>query len=363
MRICLMGPYPPLRGGISQFNFRLAGALEIEGHQVVRVGFRSLYPGFLFPGRSQYDATPEGAPRADMPLLRPTNPFSWSGTRRMISSLGCGAVVVQWWHPFFAPCLSACLPGGIPAAAVCHNLQPHEGFPFSKALGGHFLNRMDSIVVHGAADAERAARFRGRVVRLFHPVYDQYTSGAPTREEARKRLGIPNGSTALLFFGLVRRYKGLDLMVRAMEHLSGDHILIAAGENYGSEDELSAIAAPLGGRFLRYNRFIPDADVGLFFMASDIVVLPYRTATQSGVAQIALAFGKPMVVSSAGSLGETVSPGVTGEIAEPDPAALAEAVIRCGRLLENRELEARVGEQARRFSWKVYAETLVRGLA
>lgn len=363
MKICLLGPFPPLRGGISQFNSRLAGALELAGHEVVRVGFRSLYPGFLFPGKSQYETSEALPSRADMPLLRPISPFSWPGTRRMISSFGCDAVVVQWWHPFFAPCLSACVPAGIPAAAVCHNLHPHEGFPFSEALGRHFLNRMDSIVVHGAADGERAASFRGRVVRLFHPIYDQYLSGAPSRKEARNRLGIPDDCTALLFFGLVRRYKGLDMMIEALKLLPENHLLIAAGENYGSEGGLSELATPLGGRFLRFNTFIPDGDVGIYFRAADIVVLPYRTATQSGVAQIALAFRKPMVVTNVGSLGETVSPGVTGELAEPDPEALAEAVTRCRHLLDDPELAIRVGAWAERFSWKVYAETLVRGLA
>jgi glycosyltransferase involved in cell wall biosynthesis len=363
MRICLLGPFPPLRGGISQFNSRLAGALELAGHQVVRIGFKSLYPAFLFPGKSQYDDSEAAAPRADMPLLRPTNPFSWPGVRRRISSLRCDAVVVQWWHPFFAPCLSACLPGGIPAVAVCHNLHPHEGFPFSEQLGKRFLDRMDSIVVHGAADAERAASFRGRVVRLFHPIYDQYLSGAPSREEARSRLGIPGDRTVLLFFGLVRRYKGLDLMVKAMKLLPENNLLMAAGENYGSEDDLMELAAPLGERFRRFNEFIPDADVGLYFRAADMVVLPYRTATQSGVAQIALAFRKPMVVTSAGSLGETVSPGVTGEVAEPDPRALAEAVTKCRHLLDDPELDLRIGQWAERFSWNVYAERLVGGIA
>lgn len=271
-------------------------------------------------------------------------------------------MVVQWWHPFFAPCLCACLPGGIPAAAVCHNLHPHEGFPLSELLGRHFLNRMDSIVVHGAADADRAGSFRGRVVRLFHPIYDQYLSGAPSREEARSRLRIPGDRTVLLFFGLVRRYKGLDMMVEAMKLLPEKTMLMVAGENYGSEKDLSELAAPLGGRFLRFNTFIPDAEVGLYFGAADIVVLPYRTATQSGVAQIALAFRKPMVVTNVGSLGETVSPGVTGEIAEPSPKALAEAVTKCHLLLDDPELDGRIGKWAERFSWKVYAEKLVGGV-
>ncbi len=364
MKICLLGPFPPLRGGIAQFNSRLAKALGEAGHRIEKVGFRTLYPRLLFPGRTQFEEAGSASPVEGVPLLRPTAPLTWPRTRRIISSMACDAAVVQWWHPFFAPCLSACLPRNIPAAAVCHNLLPHEGFPFAQALTERFMRSMRTLVVHGGTDVDRASSFGGRVVTLFHPLYDQYLEGAPSRAEARRRLGIPEGRTVLLFFGLVRRYKGLDILIEAMKLLPDDTVLLAAGENYGDERELAEAASTLGDRFERHDRFIPDREVGVFFRAADIVVLPYRTATQSGVAQIALAFGKPMVVTDVGSLGETVQPGVTGEIAErPDAGLLAGAVMKCGRIVSDPGHGDRVAVFAARFSWKTYAEALVNGLA
>lgn len=364
MKICLLGPFPPFRGGIAQFNSRLARVLEETGHSVERVCFRTLYPKALFPGRTQIEAPGASSGPVCVPALRPTAPLSWPGTRRMLSSLGCHASIVQWWHPFFAPCLISCMPAGIPAAAVCHNLQPHEGFPFSGVLTRKFLKKARAIVVHGKADETRAAAMGGKVVRLFHPLYDQYLPGAPSREEARRSLGIPDDRVVLLFFGLVREYKGLDILTRAMRLLPENHVLLAVGENYGPEKALEAIGGPLGNRFMRYDEFVPDPCVGRFFMAADMVVLPYRTATQSGVAQIALAFRKPMVVTDVGSLSETVEPGVTGELSpEPEEGALAEAVLRCGRLLPDPCLEDRIEGFSRRFSWRTYAEKVVKALS
>ena len=363
MKICLLGPFPPFRGGIAQFNSRLAETFERGGHSVRRVNFRTLYPGLLFPGKTQYE--PPGAPSApeSLRLLHPTAFLSWPATKRAVASLKCDAAVVQWWHPFFAPCLSASLPDGLPTAAVCHNLTPHEGFPLSGILTRRFMEkRAQIIVVHGKDDGERARRWGKKVVDLFHPIYDQYRPGASSRAEAREMLGLDEDRVVLLFFGLVRKYKGLDLLIKAMESLPENHVLLAVGENYGREDELEALSAPLGNRFIRHREFVPDSRVGLYFQAADIVVLPYVTATQSGVAQIALAFRKPMVVTDVGGLAETVKPGCTGEVAVPDPESLADAVIRCGSLLSNPGLSERVARHAARFSWELYAGSLLEGL-
>lgn len=363
MRICLLGPFPPFRGGIAQFNTRLAAALEEEGHSVERAGFRTLYPGVLFPGRTQLEPPGSGQHPAVIRALRPTAPLSWPGTRRMLSSLGCRACIVQWWHPFFAPCLMSCMPRGIPSAAVCHNLSPHEGFPLAGTLTARFLGRVNTMVVHSGEDQARAEALGGKALRLFHPVYDQYLAGAPSRDEARKSLGIHEDMVVLLFFGLVREYKGLDVLIEAMDLLPQDHVLLAAGENYGSEPTLVARASSLGDRFIRHDLFVPDSGVARYFMAADMVVLPYRSATQSGVAQIALAFRKPVVVTDVGGLAETVEPGVTGEISPAaDREDLARAVLRCGGLLDDPRLEERIEAFSRRFSWRSYAERVVKAL-
>jgi glycosyltransferase involved in cell wall biosynthesis len=359
----MMGPLPPLRGGIAQFNSRLSLSVEEAGHRVARVGFRTLYPSLLFPGRSQFEPpSAASGPCAEI-LIRPSAPLTWPGARRAVTLTGCQACVVQWWHPFFAPCLEACTPRGIPAAVVCHNLEPHEGFPLGGALTRHYLAGK-ILAVHGETDVGRAqALGASEVVRLFHPIYDQYLPGAPSREEARAVLGFAPDRVVILFFGLVRRYKGLDLLVQAMGLLPENYVLLAAGENYGSERELERDAGGLGGRIIRHDRFIPDSEVGLYFRAADIVALPYRSATQSGVAQIALAFGKPLVATDVGSLREILDPGSTGELAPvPEPACLAEALSRCSGLLKDPELEERVRSFSRRFSWDVYTQKLLEAL-
>lgn len=363
MNICLMGPLPPLRGGIAQFNSRLARSLEAAGHRVARVGFRTLYPSLLFPGRTQFEPGPEPSWEGAGLLLRPFAPLSWPGVRRAVTSTGCDSCVVQWWHPFFAPCLEACTPRGIPTAVVCHNLAPHEGFPLGGALTRRYLAGK-ILAVHGGTDVDRALSLgASAVVRLFHPLYDQYLHDAPSREDARRTLGFAPDRVVILFFGLVRRYKGLDLLIQAMGLLPENHLLLAAGENYGSERELEREAEGLAGRFVRHDRFIPDSEVGLYFRAADIVALPYRSATQSGVAQIALAFGKPLVATDVGSLREVMEPGSTGELAQaPEPACLADALSRCADLLKDPDLEDRIRSFSRRFSWTVYTEKLLEAL-
>ncbi len=363
MKICMLGPFPPLRGGIAQFSSRLARSVEQAGHRVVRAGFRTLYPSLLFPGTTQFEPGPELPESGVLPLLRPSSPLTWPGALRSLSRAGCDACIVQWWHPFFAPCLKACTPRGIPAAVVCHNLEPHEGFPLGMRLTRSYLSGR-ILAVHGEKDVEAAWSLGASgVVRLFHPIYDQYLQNAPSREEARRTLGFAPDRVVVLFFGLVRRYKGLDLLIRAMGMLPENTVLLAVGENYQSERELEKEAEDLGERFVRHDRFVPDQEVGLYFRAADIVALPYRSATQSGVAQIALAFGKPMVVTDVGSLREVLEPGSTGELAlTPEPACLAEALSRCAGLLGDPGLKNRVEAFSRRFSWEVYTEKLLEAL-
>lgn len=362
MRIGLLGPFPPFRGGIAQFGARLADTLSGMGHSVDRIGFRTLYPGVFFPGKTQFEDS--GSHHPPVPrLLHPTLFPSWPGARRRMSQMKWDLALVQWWHPFFAPCFFCTLPGGVPATAICHNLLPHEGFPLSRALARLFLRRTEAVAVHSGADAERAEALGIRAVQLFHPLYDQYLPGAPSMEEARRKLGIGSDRVVLLFFGLVRRYKGLDTLVKAMKILPDDHVLLAVGENYGSEEKLLALASSLGNRFIRVSEFVPDSRVGLYFNASDVLVLPYRSGTQSGVAQIGLAFGKPVVTTSAGGLGEAVVPGSTGEIVrEGSPESLAEGIERCVALLPDAGLPGRIASHAERFSWKAYAERLLEGV-
>ncbi len=349
MKIALISPLPPYRGGIAQFGKMLVSALEKENCTVEGINYSHLYPDFLFPGKTQFES---GFHRSNG-LIHAYNPFSWSKVKKIIENRKPDIIISQWWHPFFAPCLTAVNPGGIKSAAICHNIKPHESFPMADYFSNRFFSKQDLLAVHSKQAAEEAELTGRQIVKLFHPVYDQYTATGLPREKAREKLGLKPHHKALLFFGLVRDYKGLDVLIEACDLLPEEYRIIAAGENYTNSDFKSP-------RLLWENSFIPDCDVGTWFNAADIVVLPYRTASQSGIAQIALAFKKPMVVTNRGGLAETVIPGETGSVAEnATPNELMEAILRCSNLLNNEHITVGIEAKALEFSWTSYARKLL----
>ncbi|MEA3265411.1 MAG: glycosyltransferase [Candidatus Fermentibacteria bacterium] len=353
MKVALISPLPPFRGGIAQFGKMLFSALGKENCSVTGINYSHLYPGFLFPGRTQYE---KGYSRSEG-ILHSYNPFSWKKTRQIITDLNPDLIISQWWHPFFSPCLKAVNPGNIKSVAICHNITPHESFPLAKVFSQRFFNRQDLLVVH-SEQAEKEALLTGRKsIRLFHPIYDQYLATGLNRAEAREKLGLKPEEKALLFFGLVREYKGLDILIEACDLLPEEYRIIAAGENYTDHHFESP-------RLLRENSFIPDDDVGTWFNAADIVVLPYRRASQSGIAQIALAFSKPMVVTDKGGLAETIDPDKTGTIAEQaTPESLAEAILKCSALTGKEITSERIASKASEFSWASYTKKLLEAIS
>jgi len=372
MRTALAGPFPPYRGGIAQFSMRLLETLRnrFPGDVFDAVSYRRLYPGILFPGTSQR-SVPDPAvsgERAAEELLDSLLPWRWLRARSLLEGRGIDRLVVQWWHPFFAPCLAMSLPRGARSAAVCHNVLPHEGFPLRRTLTSALLRRMDLLVVHSASDAEEAAVIAGhhRVLRLFHPVYDQYLRHSGGREAARAALGFGPDDRVVLFFGLVRPYKGLEDLVAALGLLPDDVSLLVAGESYMDTGVLRRRidSAGLSGRVHWHDRFVPDREVADFFDAADAVALPYRTATQSGVAQIALSFRKPLVLTDTGGLRELVDDGSTGRLVPvSDPEALAGAILSCLDLSRDAGTAERIGRKALEFTWPRYAETLMEALS
>jgi len=352
MRILFQSPFPPFRGGIAQFGSRLLAEMRELGAEVIPANFSRLYPGCLFPGKTQLEEGkkyPEGT-------LHGYDPLMWIRARRILGRLKPDVVITQWWHPFFAPCFLLGTPTGIPSAAICHNIVPHESVPFAKTLSKKFLKKQSLLAVHSKGAADNARLLGPSVLRLFHPVYDQYLNTGLPRAEARKSLGLKKKHIALLFFGLVREYKGFDILIEACESLPDNYRIIAAGENYTERDYSSE-------RLAWENGFVPDSQVGTWFNAADIVVLPYREASQSGIAQIALAFGKPMVTTPVGGLPETVEEGRTGTIAaDTSPEALAEAIEKCALFAMEEKTAKAVKEKAAEFSWKVYASRLLEAL-
>ncbi len=349
MRIVLLSPLPPYRGGIAQFGKMLLTGLEKEDCEVTAINYSHLYPNFLFPGKTQFE---DGFSSADG-LLHAYQPFSWKKTRESIDKMKPDIIISQWWHPFFAKCLSAVNPGHSKSVSICHNVFPHESFPLAGYLSRKFFRKQDLMVVHSEKAEIEAESTGKKVLRLFHPIYDQYKNTGLPREQARNKLGLKTGQKALLFFGLVRDYKGFDVLLKACDLLPEEYTIIAAGENYTNTNYQSS-------RLLWENSFIPDCDVGTWFNAADIVVLPYRKASQSGIAQIALAFNKPMVVTDTGGLAETVVPCKTGTIAaEATAESISKAILQCSSLMNSKITTTEIRKKASEFSWSSYVKKLI----
>jgi len=336
------------------------------GHRLRGFSYCRLYPGVLFPGKSQFNP----GVSSPIPTSRTVDsicPISWLQTRKAIRSWNPDAVIAAWWHPFFAPAILVSLPSEVPAVILCHNVVPHDPFPMSRMLAGLVLRKAQSVVVHSLADYEVADRLspQARLVRLFHPIYDQYIAASPQRDRAREILGIEQDKKVILFFGLIRSYKGVPDLIEAFSGLNGDTILLIAGESYDDRDViLRAVEAPeTAGRIIWVDRFVPDDQVGLYFRASDVVALPYRDATQSGIGQIALSFGKVMVVTDSGGLPELVEEGKTGFVSSSgSPADLEAGLHKALRLSEQPHTESAVLDKATEFSWERYAGAILESL-
>lgn len=323
MRISLVGPHPPLRGGVAQHTARLAGALAELGHDVGVVSWRSQYPALLYKG------TRVDTGDTNDPLLRFElqwwNPRSWRRVGRSIRT--ADLVVIQWITAFHALPLRQLLgAAGRPAVAVVHNAIPHEWLPFSRSLTRAALRRVGAFVVHAGSVADDLARILGnpRVAIVPHPP-NLHVEPSP----------LPDGDPpALLFLGFVRPYKGVDVAIEAVARLRsrGRPVrLTVAGEFWGPVDRYSDLAGRLGVADLveLRNGYAPDGEVLALLRNHHLVVTPYRTATQSGIVPLAFAAGRPVVSTTAGGLGERVTEGVNGALAPPEDAdAFADAVER-----------------------------------
>ena len=365
MRIAVVGPLHPWRGGIAQYLGLLGEALGARA-EVRGVTFTRQYPGFLFPGESQID---EAAPRPSFPveyLLDSIGPWSWPRAGAHLERFAPGLVILKWWIPFFAPAFGFTVGPlrrrGTRVVLVCDNLVPHERRPGDRELTRFMLRRSDGYLVMSESverdlDTLKPGAPRRRVA---HPFYAQFDRGRYTRETARAHLGLA-GEVAV-FFGYVRRYKGLDVLLRAWPRVRERRpaTLVVGGEFYEDAAPYRALATAAGDSVRLLDHYLPDDEVEALFKAADVVVLPYRSATQSGVTHVAYALGVPVITSDVGGLSETVRPGVTGMVVPPeDEVALANAIVEYFERRMAPVLRAGVEALRASHSWSALAEQAI----
>jgi glycosyltransferase involved in cell wall biosynthesis len=366
-RVALLGPLAPWRGGLAQY-LALLGESLTASCEVFGVTFTRQYPEFLFPGTSQLDPSTERPSFPVESLLDSIDPLSWRRTAARLERFAPGAVILKWWMPFFGPSFASSVgplrKRGTRVVLVCDNLVPHERRPFDGAFSSWMMRNSDGYLVMSDAVERDLDRLKPGAPRrrVAHPLYAQFDRGRYTRESARAKLGV-EGDVAV-FFGYVRHYKGLDTLLEAWPRVRARRpvTLLVAGEFYEDAAPYRKLAAAAGGephvRLLE--RYLPDDEVEAVFKASDVVVLPYRDATQSGVTHVAYALGVPVIVTDVGGLKETVKDGETGMVVPPeDPAALAEAVLRYFEGGLAPRMRAGVEALRRAHSWEVLASETI----
>ncbi len=368
MRIAYLSTFYPFRGGIAQFNASLGRALMDQGHDLKAYTFSRQYPERLFPGKTQLVTEADAAdPFPAEVLLDSIGPWTWGRSARRIAKSQPDLLVMKYWMSFFSPSLGAVASrlraNGTKVVTVLDNVLPHERRFFDVPLTRRFLNRNDGFVVMSRSVEADLNRFRPDAPRLYHghPVYDHF--GAPmNRMRARAELGWAEDETVLLFFGFVRAYKGLDVLLDAFDRLEGKYRLVVAGEPYMDVAPLEARVAASPKRAnidLRF-RYIPDGETRLLFSAADACMLPYRSATQSGIALIAYQFQLPLVVTAAGGLAEYVEDGQNGILVDrADPELLAAGIERFRAQGGHARFSPALAGIRKRLSWPHLAEQLV----
>ena len=339
MKIVILGTSWPYRGGLATFNERLARQFVAEGHEVEIWTFTLQYPSFLFPGKTQYSTEEAPAGLTIRRVLNSCNPFNWLRVGHRIRKEAPDLLICCYWMAFFAPAYGlisriARRNGKTKTVALVHNMIPHEPSVLDKLFAPYFVASQDGFVALSASVVRDIGQIdrSGKPKRYSpHPIYDHYGERM-SKTDACQALGIPADKQYMLFFGLVRAYKGLDLLLDAFGMVKDrlpDLRLIVAGEFYEDEDKYRAQIETngLSERVILRNEFIPDGDLQKYFGAADLIAQPYKSATQSGVTQVAFHFEKPMLVTNVGGLAEIVHDHKMGYTSEPSAEAIATDIL------------------------------------
>jgi glycosyltransferase involved in cell wall biosynthesis len=361
-KVAIIGPAWPFRGGLANFNERLAREWKLQGNDVTIHTFTKQYPSFLFPGTSQFTDGPAPTDLTIRRSIHAYNPLQWRTASNEIRAGNYDLVLIRFWLPAMGPVLghiasSLVRSSSTKVTALVDNLYPHESRPLDRWLTNQFVRHPHAFVTMSKVVADQLTKLAGQrpVCTALHPIYDDYGSAIDQRE-ARSRLGIESEGPVLLFFGFIRKYKGLDLLLKA---IASDTIrrqnmrIVIAGEWYEDAAPYKALANSLGVNemIIWRDHFIPESEISTYFSAADAVVQPYRNATQSGISALAFAYNKPLISTRVGGLSEIVDDGITGFLCDPDPDSIRDAIVRWTEMQDKKLLLDAIAAQRADMTW------------
>lgn len=367
-KITILSAAYPLRGGIAHFAGLLYKEL-IKIFEVEVITFKRQYPSFLFPGKTQLETGDDVEKILTNVELDSINPINWIKIGRRIKHEAPDLLLIKHWMPFFAPIYGTIARivrknGKTKIAVISHNIIPHEKKHGDRFLTKYFFNSVDYfITLSKSVQADLLSLYpEAKEKLLFHPVYSNF--GKPIDKEVAKEWLNIKEEKVMLFFGFIRDYKGLDVLLKAIAIIKEkmDFTLIVAGEFYSNEEETTALTKELGLKSIvkYYKDFIPQNDVKYYFSACDVVVLPYKSATQSGIVQIANNFDKPMISTKVGGLPEVIDNGKTGYLVEPEnPEQLAEAIFKYYNENKEEEFTRNISTESEKYSWSEFAKKMM----
>ena len=368
MKIIIIGTAYPLRGGIAHYNALLYQTLRERGHDLHMISFKRQYPSLFFPGKTQEESGEECIRIASEQILDSIGPLSWIRVANRVRQYNPDLIIFKYWMPFFAPCFATIsflskLACNTKILFVCDNIVPHESSPLDSMLTRLALCYVDYNIVMSDAVRQELLRFRptAEYRQVSHPIYNIFGESIP-KQKARQRLGISD-ERVVLFFGYIRKYKGLAVLLEAMPSVLAKVPvkLLVAGEFYDVKksylEQIQRLG--IGENVTVLDKYIPNEEVKFYYSAADVVALPYISATQSGIVQICYNFNKPVITTAVGGLPEIVKEGKTGYIVPANDAkAFARAIIRFYEESREEEFTANVAIVKKEFSWDRMAEAI-----
>ncbi len=368
-KVFIIGPAFPLRGGLASFDELFCEALNKEGHQCEIISYSLQYPNFLFPGSTQYHVNGTAPKNITIhTLINSVNPLSWFKTASFIKKQKPDFIIFRFWIPFMGPALGTIArlvkKQNIKVLAITDNVIPHEKRLGDKQLASYFIKGCDAFVTMSKAVMNDLEKFTNTSHKkyLLHPLYTAFGDKIP-KQEARLKLNLKQDDRVILFFGLIRKYKGLDLLIEAFSLLKANphNKLLIAGEFYEDKQPYFDLISKykLEEQIILLNQFIPNEDVKYYFSAADIVALPYRSATQSGVTQVSFHFEVPTLVTNVGGLGEIIPHNVAGYVVEPNPQAIASSLEDYFENNKEQAFTEGMKQEKQKYEWSIFVNEII----